>query len=46
MGEEWRGGNMKIHPGGGQKVNIYKQNLVEYKDNSDLIIIMTDRSVI
>ena len=43
MGEEWRGGDIKQKAGGGQKINIYKLNLAKYKDDEDLILIMTDR---
>ncbi len=43
MGEEWRGGNIKVYAGGGQKINIYKKALEDNRENQDLIIIMTDR---
>ena len=46
MNEEWRGGDMERDPGGGQKVNIIKKGIEKYKDDEDLIVVFTDRSVL
>lgn len=43
MGQSWLGGDIKNKPGGGQKVNIVRENLKKYKDQTDLIIMFTDR---
>jgi hypothetical protein len=43
LDEEWRGGNTKINPGGGQKVNILVRELEKYKNDKDKIIIFSDR---
>ena len=43
MGEKWTGGDdMANSPGGGFKVNLLKEDLEEYKDRDDLIIMFTD----
>jgi hypothetical protein len=43
LGTTWTGGNVKLHTGGGQKVNILKKELQKYKDDEDKIILFTDR---
>ena len=41
--EVWKGGNIRKYPGGGYKVNLFKKALEEYKDNTEKIILFTDR---
>ena len=41
MGEEWKGGDM-LHPGGGYKINLLKEELANHKDNKNLVIMFTD----
>ena len=43
LGEEWKGGDVKLHTGGGQKVNILKRELEKYKNDEDKVILFTDR---
>ena len=43
MGEPWTGGDVKLHTGGGQKINILKRELEKHKNDEDLIILFTDR---
>lgn len=43
MGEEWRGGNIKLYAGGGQKINILKKNILKYRDDENLVLLITDR---
>ena len=43
MGEKWTGGDdMANSPGGGFKVNLLKEDLDQYKDRDDLILMFTD----
>lgn len=42
LGQEWKGGDVKRKPGGGFKVNLFKQALEPYKDDQDKIIVFTD----
>lgn len=42
MGTEWRGGDVANWPGGGQKINLLKEALEEYKDRHDLILLFSD----
>ncbi|PIK40153.1 hypothetical protein BSL78_23007 [Apostichopus japonicus] len=42
MGEEWTGGDIVNWPGGGQKINLLKTALEEYKDRDDLILLFSD----
>ncbi|KAK3866303.1 hypothetical protein Pcinc_028164 [Petrolisthes cinctipes] len=42
MNQEWEGGDMTNDVGGGQKVNILKQELEKYKDDKNKVIIFTD----
>ncbi|XP_045163177.2 procollagen-lysine,2-oxoglutarate 5-dioxygenase 2-like isoform X2 [Mercenaria mercenaria] len=41
LGTEWRGGDMTAQ-GGGHKINILKEELAQYKDREDLILMFTD----
>ena len=43
LGTKWTGGDVKMHTGGGQKVNILKKELEKFKDDEDKIILFTDR---
>lgn len=43
MGEEWRGGDINLFAGGGQKVNILLRDLEKYKNDDKKIILFTDR---
>ncbi len=43
LGEHWRGGNIKVSAGGGQKINILKRDIEKYKNDKDTIFIFTDR---
>ena len=43
MGQQWKGGDdMANGPGGGHKINMLKEDLEQYKDREDLIIMFTD----
>lgn len=43
MGDDWKGGDdIANYPGGGFKVNLLKDDLEQYKDRDDLIIMFTD----
>ncbi|ESO95748.1 hypothetical protein LOTGIDRAFT_188441 [Lottia gigantea] len=42
LGEEWKGGDVANSAGGGQKVNILRQGLKEFKDKDDLVIMFVD----
>lgn len=43
MGEEWKGGDVDLFPGGGQKVNILIRELEKYKNDAKKVILFTDR---
>lgn len=43
MGEEWRGGDMLVSTGGGQKIGMLAKAAEKYKDEKDLILMYTDR---
>ena len=43
MHQQWNGGDLVRKPGGGQKINLLKEALKEYKDQKDLVIMFTDR---
>jgi len=45
LGQEWNGGDVRTSPGGGQKVNLVKTEMEQYKDETDKIVMFTDRSV-
>lgn len=42
LGETWDGGDVANTVGGGQKINLLKEGLKDYKDRDDLIIMFTD----
>ena len=42
MGEEWKGGDIKYGVGGGQKINIMKRGIEQYKEDENLVVIFTD----
>lgn len=42
LGKPWSGGSMK-GLGGGQKINLLKNELHQYKDDENKIVIFTDR---
>lgn len=42
MGEEWHGGDMQHSVGGGQKINMLRSNLEQYKNDPNLVIMFTD----
>lgn len=43
LGLQWEGGNVIDSVGGGHKVNLLKEALKRYKDDSKLLILFTDR---
>lgn len=43
LGQEWKGGDVNLFAGGGQKVNILLKELEKYKSNEKQIILFTDR---
>ena len=43
MGREWRGGDVVRLPGGGQKVNLLKPVVEEWKEREDLVVMFVDR---
>lgn len=47
LGQEWEGGDVRVGPGGGQKVNLVREELEklvkEKGSNDDLIVMFTDR---
>jgi hypothetical protein len=45
LGEKWEGGDVHNHAGGGHKINLFKKELLKHKDNTDKIIVFTDRYV-
>ncbi|XP_076804247.1 procollagen-lysine,2-oxoglutarate 5-dioxygenase 1-like isoform X1 [Clavelina lepadiformis] len=42
MHEKWKGGYLRLFPGGGQKINILKRELEKYKNNKNLVLFFTD----
>ncbi|KAK6177441.1 hypothetical protein SNE40_015540 [Patella caerulea] len=42
LGKQWRGGDVANYAGGGQKVNILRDGLEEFKDLDDLIVMFVD----
>jgi procollagen-lysine,2-oxoglutarate 5-dioxygenase len=42
MGEEWKGGNVQLSTGGGQKINTLVRELEKYKADEHKIILFTD----
>jgi hypothetical protein len=45
LGKEWKGGNVKLHSGGGQKINFLVNELEKYKNDEKKIIAFTDRFI-
>ena len=43
MHEEWRGGNMELYPGGGQKLNLLRKEIELLKNETNLVVMFTDR---
>jgi len=46
LGEKWEGGDVRVGPGGGQKVNLVKNALAKMKEQPDFdsrIVMFTDR---
>jgi hypothetical protein len=43
LGEEWKGGDVQLSIGGGQKINTLKRDLEKFKDDNKTILIFTDR---
>lgn len=39
---EWLGGDVQRYPGGGQKVNLLRDALKRYKDDSNLVVLFVD----
>ena len=43
MGQKWKGGDdMANNPGGGHKINLLKEEMENFKDNPDQILMFTD----
>ncbi|XP_028394041.1 multifunctional procollagen lysine hydroxylase and glycosyltransferase LH3-like [Dendronephthya gigantea] len=42
MHEEWKGGNMELHPGGGHKLNLLRKEIELLKNETDLVVMFTD----
>ncbi|XP_024936898.1 procollagen-lysine,2-oxoglutarate 5-dioxygenase 1 isoform X1 [Cephus cinctus] len=42
LGKTWKGGDVKKFAGGGQKINLFKEALEEYKDDTERIVLFTD----
>lgn len=45
MGQKWEGGDIVRYAGGGQKVNLLKDAMEEFKDKKELVVMFVDRSV-
>lgn len=45
MYEEWLGGPIEIHGGGGYKINLFRDALEPYKNDENKLVIFTDRHV-
>lgn len=43
MGEEWKGGDVRLYTGGGQKVKLLRRGLEQYKTAKDTLVLFTDR---
>lgn len=43
MGEQWRGGDVVRYPGGGQKVNLLRPVLEQWKNQHSTVIMFVDR---
>ncbi len=42
LGQVWKGDNIKYGTGGGQKINLLRENLVRYKDDEKKIVLFSD----
>ncbi|RWS03079.1 Procollagen-lysine:2-oxoglutarate 5-dioxygenase 3-like protein, partial [Dinothrombium tinctorium] len=42
LNEVWKGGNVDTEPGGGFKVNLFRNTLKKYKDNDNIIVLFVD----
>ncbi|KAG7171355.1 Procollagen-lysine,2-oxoglutarate 5-dioxygenase-like, partial [Homarus americanus] len=42
LGGAWSGGDMSLGTGGGQKINLYKEELAKYKDDPKKVVILSD----
>ncbi|XP_022258413.1 procollagen-lysine,2-oxoglutarate 5-dioxygenase 2-like, partial [Limulus polyphemus] len=42
LNEPWEGGDVLRYPGGGQKVNLLRNEMEKHKDKDDLVILFTD----
>ena len=45
MNTPWTGGNVVTDPGGGQKVNLLRNELEKHKHKKNLVILFTDRYI-
>lgn len=48
LGDKWEGGEVRVGPGGGQKVNLVKAALEKMKDLPDFdkkVVMFTDRQL-
>ena len=43
MGEEWHGGDLRLYPGGGQKVNILRKGLEQFQNAENVVLMFVDR---
>lgn len=43
MNKPWKGGDMRNYPGGGYKINLFRNYLEKYKDDVERLVIFTDR---
>ena len=43
MHKEWKGGNMELYPGGGYKLNLLRKEIELVKNETDLVVMFTDR---
>ena len=43
MGEQWRGGDVVRYPGGGQKVNLLRPVLEQWKNQHSTVVMFVDR---
>ena len=43
MNQEWLGGDIERYPGGGQKVNFLVNEMENWKDKDNLLVMFVDR---
>jgi len=43
---KWEGGDIARYPGGGQKVNLLRDAIEQYKDDPKQVILFVDRFVL